>query len=100
MINNNDIYLPHWIQQLMPIYNPDYLYEKFMKADHGWRIATYSIYNDKLKIKIKLIYVKEGNTIEIYHQLNFLKRKKLPNIFSFKFSGISSSCNILPYSIL
>ena len=34
-----------------------------------------SIDHDKLKIKMKLIYGKEENTIEMHHQLNFLKER-------------------------
>ena len=33
IMKGKDIYFPYWIQQLMPIYDPDSLYQKFLKAN-------------------------------------------------------------------
>ena len=57
MINNNDIYLPHWIQQLMPIYNPDYLYEKFMKANDWYKKYLPNGYNNEFMAEVKETYL-------------------------------------------
>ena len=35
MMHHQDLYSAYWVQQLMPIYNPDGLYEKFMK-ENDW----------------------------------------------------------------
>ena len=56
-INNNDIYLPHWIQQLVPIYNPDYLYEKFMKANEWYKEYLPNGYNNEFVYEVKETYL-------------------------------------------
>ncbi len=56
MINHHDIYLPHWIQQLMPIYNPDYLYEKFMKANNWYKEYLPNGYNNEFVHEVKETY--------------------------------------------
>ena len=35
MLGNNDVYYPYWLGQLMPLYNPDNLYQKFLE-DNKW----------------------------------------------------------------
>ena len=57
ILNNNDIYLPHWIQQLIPIYNPDYLYEKFMKANEWYKEYLPNGYNNEFVYEVKETYL-------------------------------------------
>ena len=57
ILNNNDIYLPHWIQQLVPIYNPDYLYEKFMKANEWYKEYLPNGYNNEFVYEVKETYL-------------------------------------------
>lgn len=33
MMSRDDIYYPYWVSQLLPIYNPEGLYEKFLEAN-------------------------------------------------------------------
>src|SRR3989344_2465916 len=33
-LGKNDIYLAYWVKELMPLYDPDALYEKFLQANH------------------------------------------------------------------
>lgn len=37
MFGQNDIYTPYWIQQLLPIYDPDGLYSRFMEANAWYK---------------------------------------------------------------
>jgi len=37
ILGGNDIYTPYWVQQLLPVYNPDGLYEKFMSANDWYK---------------------------------------------------------------
>lgn len=36
-INSKDIYTPYWVAQLMPIYDPDGLYDKFIEENSWYR---------------------------------------------------------------
>ncbi len=46
MIGEKDIYFPYWIQQLMPIYDPDGLYKKFMTANSWYKEYLPNAYNN------------------------------------------------------
>ena len=36
-LHSNDIYMPYWIGQLMPVYDPDKLYSKFLEANKWYQ---------------------------------------------------------------
>ncbi len=36
-LHKEDIYYPYWVSQLLPIYDPDNLYKKFLEANHWYR---------------------------------------------------------------
>ncbi|MFA6307430.1 MAG: hypothetical protein WCS88_01975 [Patescibacteria group bacterium] len=36
-MNKDDIYYPYWLTNLIPVYNPDGLYEKFLEENHWYK---------------------------------------------------------------
>ena len=67
MFSQNDIYFPHWIQQLIPIYNPDYLYEKFMKVNEWYKEYLPNGYNNSFVNEVKETYFSRFISTIFYH---------------------------------
>ncbi|MBU1202502.1 hypothetical protein KKH39_00430 [Patescibacteria group bacterium] len=53
MINSEDIYYPYWVSQLMPIYNPDGLYEKFLEANQWYKNYLPNAYKNQFSKTVK-----------------------------------------------
>ncbi|MCD4761146.1 hypothetical protein K8R42_04570 [bacterium] len=53
MLNKNDIYYPYWVSQMMPIYNPDGLYEKFLKMNKWHRDYLPNSYANNFSKEVK-----------------------------------------------
>ncbi len=66
MFSHHDVYTPHWIQQLIPIYNPDYLYEKFMKVNEWYKDYLPNGYNNEFVHEVKETYFTRFINIIIY----------------------------------
>lgn len=53
MMNSEDIYYPYWVSQLMPIYNPDGLYEKFLEANSWYKEYLPNAYANQFYKSVK-----------------------------------------------
>lgn len=53
MMSDKDIYFPYWVQQLMPIYDPDGLYEKFMEANSWYKDYLPNAYSNKFSKQVR-----------------------------------------------
>lgn len=52
-MGNEDIYYPYWISNLVPVYNPDGLYEKFLKANHWYKKYLPNTYPNQFSKEVK-----------------------------------------------
>ena len=53
MMNSNDIYYPYWVSNLIPVYNPDNLYEKFLEANKWHKKYLPNTYPNQFSKEIK-----------------------------------------------
>jgi len=53
MMSRDDIYYPYWVSQLLPIYNPDGLYEKFLAANSWYLEQLPHSYKNHFSKEIK-----------------------------------------------
>jgi len=53
MLHNKDIYMPYWVQQMMPIYDPDGLYGKFLQANSWFRDYLPNSYGNQFSKEVK-----------------------------------------------
>lgn len=54
MLNNNDIYYPYWLKQLIPIYDPYHLHVKFLEANKWYLDYLPNGYPNQFAKEIKL----------------------------------------------
>jgi hypothetical protein len=53
MISSKDIYSPYWVRQLLPVYNVDNTYQKFLKANKWTEAYLPNAYENKFVKEIK-----------------------------------------------
>lgn len=53
MLHNHDLYSAYWVQQLVPIYNPDGLYEKFIEANQWYKEYLPNGYTNQFTKQVK-----------------------------------------------
>ncbi len=53
MLNDKDIYSPYWVQKLLPIYDPDNLYKKFLKVNKWYLNYLSNAYSNTFTKEVK-----------------------------------------------
>ena len=54
MLHKDDIYYPYWVAQLLPLYDPDGLYQKFLTANNWYKQYLPNSYPNKFSKVIKI----------------------------------------------
>jgi hypothetical protein len=57
MMNSNDIYYPYWLSNLIPVYDPDKLYEKFLESNDWHKNYLPNIYPNQFSKEVRAIGV-------------------------------------------
>ena len=53
MLHSKDIYMPYWVQQMLPIYDPDGLHQKFLEANSWFRDYLPNGYANQFSKEVK-----------------------------------------------
>lgn len=52
-MGNDDVYYPYWVSSLMPVYNPDGLYEKFLEANSWYKSYLPNAYPNQFSKEVR-----------------------------------------------
>jgi len=66
-MGNDDIYYPYWISSLMPVYDPDGLYEKFLEANAWYKNILPNTYPNQFSKEVHASWVPKFLNVIIFY---------------------------------